>query len=115
MIMIANPGGDSCTSPMNGKPAKTKRQPDPMSEITSGTVTPEMLEILARDFALFCRTLRGNLGLKQDAFGAMMGVKNKQAKITISRWESGNHVPQKRYLIKFLALQSQYDKSRKVS
>jgi len=60
---------------------------------------------------LHCRTLRQNLRLSQKKFAERMGIANKVGKITVSRWESGT-IPQKRYLIKFLALQKQYDRRK---
>lgn len=72
------------------------------------------LELLAQDFAMHCRTLRINLGMNQTSFGKEMGIKNKQAKITVSRWESGNTAPQRRYLEKFLSLQNKFDKRKQV-
>jgi DNA-binding transcriptional regulator YiaG len=78
-----------------------------MSQAALKTVTPEMLSLLARDFALHCRTLRQMLKMSQSQFGAALGVDNQQAKVTVSRWENGKHVPKKKYLLKFLKLQDQ--------
>lgn len=67
------------------------------------------LKLLAKDFAFHCRRLRIGLRMTQEVFARKMGVRNEQGKITVSRWESGKTIPQKRYLVKFLQLQKVYD------
>ena len=37
--------------------------------------------------------------------------RNKVGKMTISRWEAGVHVPEKKYLERFLNIQNQFDKA----
>lgn len=76
---------------------------------TQESISNEALKLLRLDFALYCRTLRLNLGLSQRKFAELMGVKNAKGKVTISRWESGSHVPQDRYLLKFMELQKKFD------
>jgi DNA-binding transcriptional regulator YiaG len=49
--------------------------------------------------------------LSQRNFAALMGVKNKQGKITVSRWESGRIRPQNIFLKKFMEIQNEYDNS----
>lgn len=105
-------------SPMNGNPQNGKAMGNlapNLDPAKPNAATTEMLELLAKDFALHCRTLRQNLGMNQTSFGQEMGIRNRQAKITVSRWESGSHVPQKRYLLKFLEISQRFDKRKKVS
>jgi len=81
-------------------------------EKATSSSSADMFALLRRDFALHCRTLRANLKLSQRNFAVLMGVKNEQGKITVSRWESGRIRPQNRFLQKFMEIQNQYDSKR---
>lgn len=71
----------------------------------------EALKLLASDFSFHCVRLRRRLRKTQQAFGKMIGVGNPS--VTVSLWESGKHVPQKKYLLRFMALQKQFDNKTK--
>jgi len=91
-------------------------------EITSsGTLTSQdALELLKKDFPYHCRNLRTSLRISLAKMAYLMGVgesadnRNRVGKMTISRWESGAHVPQDRYLRRFLEIQAKYDAGEKV-
>lgn len=76
-------------------------------------MTESGMELLKRDFALHCLRLRKALGVNQSEFARLLGIKNKQGKITVSRWESGGVVPYEKYLKRFLQLQNSHDGGNK--
>lgn len=90
---------------ISGEPCqriKVIREPKPQS--------PQVLalKLLAKDFSLHCLRLRRMMRKTQKQFGQLMGVGGNQV-LAVSRWESGRHVPQKKYLLRFMALQKQFD------
>ena len=66
-----------------------------------------------RDFSERCLRLRTKLKKTQGEFAELLGIKNKQGKITVARWESGAFKPSADYLLKFVQLETNMKNGRR--
>jgi DNA-binding transcriptional regulator YiaG len=72
----------------------------------------ESLKLLAINFPTHCGNLRKKLRKTQVELGRLLGVTGNPG-VAVSRWESGRHVPQRKYLLRFMTLQNEYDNKPK--